>query len=75
MIAYERLWQSEEVAEYKEKTNATPRENYRQISLTFKHGKVTEEIILEATYEHMKNQKVARNSHHAFMKEISYFIW
>lgn len=74
MVTCERWWQSEEVPEYK-KTNATPRENYRQISLTLMHGKAMDEIILETISKHMKNQKVGRNSHPLFMKEISYFIW
>uniref|UniRef100_A0A8B9B9Q0 Reverse transcriptase domain-containing protein n=1 Tax=Anser brachyrhynchus TaxID=132585 RepID=A0A8B9B9Q0_9AVES len=76
-IIFERSWRTGEVPEDWKKANITlvfrkgKKEdpgNYRPVSLTSIHGKVMEQLILEAIYKQVEEKKVIRSSQHGFIK-------
>ena len=48
--------------------------NYRAGSITSVHGKIIEQILLEATLTHMQEKKVIYNSQHSFSKGRLFLI-
>ena len=76
-IIFERLWGSGEVLDdwrwvkvtpvFKEGKKKDPG-NDRPVCLTLVPGKVTEQILLEATSKHEKDKKVIVNSQHVFIR-------
>ncbi|KAK4816118.1 LOW QUALITY PROTEIN: hypothetical protein QYF61_011354 [Mycteria americana] len=75
LVIFDQSWGLGEVPRYWRKANVTcifkkgKKEdpgNYRLVSLTYIHGKLMEELILETICRHIKDENIIRSSQHGF---------